>query len=67
MRVVFDGRYKLITTSSGENMLFDLTVDPREQRDIASSQPERVEAMAKQVNAVTESRVAAAEHSKQVN
>jgi arylsulfatase A-like enzyme len=67
MRVVFDGRYKLITTSRGENMLFDLTVDPREQRDIASSQPERVEAMAKQVNAVTESRVAAAEHSKQVN
>jgi len=67
MRVVFDGRYKLITTSRGEKMLFDLTVDPQEQRDIASSEPDRVEAMAKQVEAVTESRVAAAERSKQVN
>jgi len=67
MRVVFDGRYKLITTSRGEKLLFDLTVDPREQHDIAPSEPERVEAMANQLEAVTESRVAAAERSKQVN
>jgi len=67
MRVVFDGRYKLITTSRGEKMLFDLSVDPREQHDIASSEPERVDAMAKHLGAVTESRVAAAERSKQVN
>lgn len=67
MRVVFDGRYKLITTSRGDKQLYDLTVDPREQHDIASSQPDRVEAMALQLGAVTESRVAAAERSKQVN
>jgi arylsulfatase A-like enzyme len=41
MRVVYDGSYKLITTSRGDRMLFDLARDPGEQDDLAAREPER--------------------------
>jgi len=42
IRVLYDGSYKLIRTSRGESMLFDLTRDPKEQTDLAAAEPERV-------------------------
>jgi arylsulfatase A-like enzyme len=43
MRVVYDGSRKLITTSRGERMLFDLASDPGEERNIAEAEPEQTE------------------------
>jgi arylsulfatase A-like enzyme len=34
------GQMKLITTSAGDSMLFDLTTDPDEQIDLADTHPE---------------------------
>src|SRR5262249_35857126 len=45
MRVVYDGAYKLISTSKGQHMLFDLADDPDERVDLASREPERVAAL----------------------
>lgn len=42
MRVVYDGDYKLLSTSRGERMLFDLAHDPAEEHDLAAAQPERL-------------------------
>ncbi len=42
IRVLYDGSYKLIRTSRGESMLFDLSRDPKEQTDLAATEPERV-------------------------
>jgi len=39
--VLYDGTYKLIRTSRGERMLFDLARDPFEQHDLAAAEPER--------------------------
>jgi arylsulfatase A-like enzyme len=41
-RVVYDGDQKLHWSSQGRSMLFDLATDPREQRDLALSEPGRV-------------------------
>ena len=41
IRVLYDGTYKLIRTSRGERMLFDLARDPAEQHDLAAAEPER--------------------------
>ena len=41
IRVLYDGSYKLIRTSRGESMLFDLAHDPAEQHDLAGAEPER--------------------------
>ncbi len=35
LRVIYDGPYKLISTSRGERFLFDLTKDPGEDHDLA--------------------------------
>jgi arylsulfatase A-like enzyme len=43
IRVLYDGTYKLISTSRGERLLFDLATDPGEERDLAVQQPERVQ------------------------
>jgi arylsulfatase A-like enzyme len=43
IRVVYDGHYKLIVTSRGERMLFDLASDPGEHVDLASREPARVQ------------------------
>jgi len=42
MRVVYDGSYKLLATSRGERLLFDLEMDPGEDRHLASSDPGRL-------------------------
>jgi arylsulfatase A-like enzyme len=47
VRVVVDGAYKLIATSRGERMLFNLERDPGEQHDLAAAEPERVEQLAR--------------------
>src|SRR5438876_1186742 len=41
IRVLYDGTYKLIRTSRGEGMLFDLARDPAELHDLAAAEPER--------------------------
>jgi arylsulfatase A-like enzyme len=41
VRVLYDGSYKLIRTSRGEHMLFDLARDPEESNDLATVEPER--------------------------
>jgi arylsulfatase A-like enzyme len=46
IRVVIEGGYKLIATSRGERMLFDLDRDPGEEHDLAATEPERVEHLA---------------------
>jgi arylsulfatase A-like enzyme len=46
IRVVIEGGYKLIATSRGERMLFDLDRDPGEEHDLAAAEPERVEHLA---------------------
>jgi arylsulfatase A-like enzyme len=43
VRVLYDGTYKLISTSRGERMLFDLAADPGEESDLAVQEPERVQ------------------------
>jgi choline-sulfatase len=43
VRVLYDGQYKLISTSRGERMLFDLSTDPGEVSDLAGQEPERVQ------------------------
>ena len=45
LRVVYDGSYKLITTSRGEKLLFDLARDPTEQQNLAAAEPEQVARM----------------------
>ena len=46
---LYDGPYKLIATSRGERMLFDLAHDPGEDDDLATRQPERTAAMAERL------------------
>ena len=46
IRVVIEGGYKLIATSRGDRMLFDLDRDPGEEHDLAAAEPERVEHLA---------------------
>ena len=43
---LYDGPYKLIATSRGDRMLFDLAHDGGEDHDLTASEPERVAAMA---------------------
>lgn len=45
LRVYYDGAYKLISTSRGQRLLFDLARDPGEDDDLASREPERVAEM----------------------
>ena len=45
LRVIYEGPYKLISTSRGERFLFDLTNDPGENDDLAGENPERVTGM----------------------
>jgi arylsulfatase A-like enzyme len=49
VRVVYDGNYKLISTSRGERMLFDLAADPGEASDLASREPDRVQELTQQL------------------
>ena len=49
LAALYDGPYKLIATSRGERMLFDLAHDPGEDDDLATRQPERTAAMAERL------------------
>ena len=49
VRVVYDGNYKLISTSRGERMLFDLAADPGEASNLASREPDRVQELTQQL------------------
>jgi arylsulfatase A-like enzyme len=44
-RLLREGPYKLVTTSKGESLLYDLDADPGETRDIAREQPETLARM----------------------
>ncbi len=67
VRVLFDGSEKLISTSRGEKMLYDLAQDPHEQNDLAKARPERVEDLARRLEAKMSTMVANAQSGKQVN
>lgn len=45
IRVLYDGSYKLIRTSRGDHMLFDLRRDPEENKNLAAEEPERAAAL----------------------
>ncbi len=60
IRVLFDGSWKLITTSKGQRMLFDLSRDPQEMTDLAAAEPDRVEELARRLEATLSTMVAAA-------
>ncbi|MCW5891719.1 MAG: sulfatase [bacterium] len=66
-RVLFEGSWKLITTSRGEKKLFDLARDPGETRDLGAEEPDRLAAMSRRLEAAMPTRVAAANPDQQVN
>ncbi len=51
LRVLYDGPYKLIHSSRGERLLFDLATDPGEDHDLATAEPERVAEMEQRLEA----------------
>jgi arylsulfatase A-like enzyme len=67
VRVVYDGPWKLITTSRGEKMLFDVAKDPGETTDLATAEPERVQRLTQRLETELGTMVATAESAKQVN
>ncbi len=60
VRVVYDGSYKLISTSQGTEMLFDLARDPGETNDLRSREPERALALKQRLDAALGTTVATA-------
>jgi arylsulfatase len=67
VRVLFDGNWKLISTSRGQRMLFDLSRDPGETNDLAATEPDRVDELARRLEARMSTMVATAEPTRQVN
>ena len=61
VRVLYDGSYKLITTTRGERMLFDLATDPREEQNLADAQPERTATLLRRLHEVLDVRVGSAD------
>jgi arylsulfatase A-like enzyme len=53
MRVLYDRPFKLIQTSKGERMLFDLSRDPGEAENLAARDPERVQALERRLAATS--------------
>jgi arylsulfatase A-like enzyme len=49
VRVLYDGSYKLITTSRGERMLFDLARDPGEATNLAEVEPDRTASLVRRL------------------
>ena len=60
IRVVVDGPWKLISTSKGQRMLFDLSKDPQEKNDLAAAEPERVQELAQRLESTVNTKLAAA-------
>ena len=67
VRVLYDGTDKLITTSRGDRMLFDLARDPEEADNLAAREPERTAELSRRMEAAFGTTVAAATTDKQVN
>ena len=67
VRVFYDGDYKLITTSRGERMLFDLAHDPGEAENLATREPERTADLARRLENAFGTTVAASDGHAQVN
>jgi arylsulfatase A-like enzyme len=67
VRVLFDGSWKLISTSRGQRMLFDLSRDPAETHDLAAAEPDRVDELARRLEDRLSTMVATAEPTRQVN
>jgi len=61
VRVLYDGSYKLITTTRGERMLFDLAADPGETTNLASVEPERTAALVRRLHEVLDVRAGVAD------
>jgi len=61
MRVIYDGSYKLIATSKGERMLFDLEHDPGEARNLSADEPGRVAELERRLEATMSTMVTRAE------
>jgi arylsulfatase A-like enzyme len=51
IRVLYDGPFKLISTSRGTHMLFDLARDPSEANDLAARDPDRLTALLRRLEA----------------
>ena len=45
LTALYEDRYKLIWASDGSHELYDLEADPNEERDLAASDPERLETL----------------------
>jgi arylsulfatase A-like enzyme len=60
IRVLYEPPYKLITTSRGQRMLFDLTRDPGESQDLSATEPAVLDRMAQRLEASMSTMVAAA-------
>jgi arylsulfatase A-like enzyme len=67
VRVVYDGSYKLVTTSRGERMLFDLARDPGETDNLAERDGTRVAELTRRLEAAFGTTMAANGGSLQVN
>jgi arylsulfatase len=64
IRVLFDGSWKLITTSKGQRMLFDLARDPQETNDLSTTEPDRVDELARRLEATLNTMVAGGDRSR---
>jgi arylsulfatase A-like enzyme len=51
IRVLYDGPWKLIETSKGDRMLFDLAHDPGEANNLVAREPERAAELARRLEA----------------
>jgi hypothetical protein len=51
-RMLREGPLKLVTSSGGDALLYDLAADPRESRDLASERPEELARMRRRLVAV---------------
>ncbi len=67
VRVVYDGPYKLISTSRGERMLFDLAHDPDETQNLAERDGTRLAELTRRLEAAFGPTMAATGGSSQVN
>ncbi len=67
IRVVYDGTHKLITTSRGDQMLFDLAQDPGETDNLAERDPARVADLTRLLEAAFGTTVVARGDHAQVN
>jgi arylsulfatase A-like enzyme len=67
VRVVYDGSYKLITTSRGDRMLFDLARDPGETDNLAARDGTRLAELTRRLEAAFGTTMAANGSSSQVN